>query len=72
MMYADSITTIKNLGLNSKKLGEFSFDDEADNVFVLQNGFCRFDGKWKQRGLGKLNGKEIEHLDILARWQVVL
>ena len=48
--------------MNSTKLGDFSFDNKADDVFVLQNGFYRFNGKWKQRGLGKLNGREIEHL----------
>jgi len=36
-------------------------------VFVLQNGFYRFNGKWKQRGLGKLNGKEIEHLETFEK-----
>jgi len=59
----DSICTRKKLDINSVKLGDFSFDNKADDVFVLQNGFYRFNGKWKQRGLGKLNGKEIEHLE---------
>lgn len=36
-------------------------------MFVLQNGFYRFNGKWKQRGLGKLNGKEIEHLETFEK-----
>jgi len=48
-------------------LGEFSFDNEADDVFVLQNGFYRFNGKWKQRGLGKLGTREIEHLDTFEK-----
>ena len=34
---------------------------------MLQNGFYRFNGKWKQRGLGKLNGKEIEHLETFEK-----
>ena len=38
-----------------------------DDVFVLQNGFYRFNGRWKQRGLGKLNGNEIEHLDTFEK-----
>jgi len=59
----DSICTTKKLDVNSTKLGDFSFDNEASDVFVLQNGFYRFSGKWKQRGLGKLGTKEIEHLD---------
>ena len=39
----------------------------ADDVFYLQNGFYRFNEKWKQRGLGKLNGKEIEHLNTFEK-----
>ena len=39
----------------------------ANDVFVLQNGFYRFNGKWKQRGLGKLNGKKIEHLETFEK-----
>ena len=59
----DSICLTKKLDIDSTTLGEFSFDNEADDVFVLQNGINRFNGKWKQRGLGKLGSKEIEHLD---------
>jgi len=36
-------------------------------VFYLQNGFYRFNGIWKQRGLGHLGTKEIEHLDTFER-----
>ena len=43
-----SICTTKKLDVNSTVLGEFSFDNEANNVFVLQNGFYRFNDKWKQ------------------------
>ena len=57
----DSICTTKKLDVNSTKLGNFSFDNEASDVFVLQNGFYRFNKKWKQRGLEKLNGKEIDN-----------
>ena len=63
----DSICTRKKLDVNSSKLGDFSFDNEANDVFALQNGFYRFNGKWKQRGLGKLNGKEIEQLDTFEK-----
>lgn len=63
----DSICTTKKLEIDSEKLGEFSFDNEASDTFVLQNGFYRFNKKWKQRGLGKLNGKEIEHLDTFEK-----
>lgn len=34
---------------------------------MLQNGFYRFNGKWKQRGLGKLGTREIEHLDTFEK-----
>jgi len=39
----------------------------ADDAQVIQNGIYRFNDKWKQRGLGKLNGKEIEHLDTFEK-----
>lgn len=63
----DSICTTKKLDIDSAKLGEFSFDKSADDVFYLQNGFYRFNGIWKQRGLGNLGTKEIEHLDTFER-----
>ncbi|MDH3312439.1 MAG: DNA polymerase, partial [Nitrosopumilus sp.] len=63
----DSICTTKKLDVNSTKLGDFSFDNEADDVFVLQNGFYRFNDLWKQRGLGKLGTREIEHLDTFEK-----
>lgn len=59
----DSICTTKKLSKNSKKLGDFEFVGRSDDTFYLQNGFYRFFGKWKQRGLGKLGSKEIEHLE---------
>lgn len=63
----DSICTTRKLEIDSDQLGEFSFDNSADDVFYLQNGFYRFDGKWKQRGLGKLGSKEIENIDTFER-----
>ena len=63
----DSICTTEKMNLDSTVLGEFSFDNMADDVFVLQNGFYRFNGKWKQRGLGKLGTKKIEHLDTFEK-----
>jgi len=63
----DSICTTKKLNVNSINLGDFSFDNQADDIFVLQNGFYRFNGKWKQRGLGKLGTREIEHLDTFEK-----
>lgn len=63
----DSICTTKKLSKNSKKLGDFSFDGASDDTYYLQNGFYRFCGKWKQRGLGKLGSKEIEHLETFEK-----
>ncbi|PIN69703.1 DNA polymerase, partial [Candidatus Woesearchaeota archaeon CG11_big_fil_rev_8_21_14_0_20_43_8] len=63
----DSICTTKQLDIDSEKLGEFSLEEKADDVFVLQNGFYRFNGKWKQRGMGKLGSKEIEHLETFEK-----
>lgn len=63
----DSICTTKKLDVDSSKLGEFSFEDSANDVFYLQNGFYRFNGKWKQRGFGKLKGRDIEHLETFTK-----
>lgn len=59
----DSICTTKKLDIDSNELGEFSFENEGTDVFYVQNGFYRFNGTWKQRGLGKMGTKEIEHFD---------
>ena len=37
-------------------------DKSGDDTFYLQNGFYRFNGKWKQRGLGRLGTRDIENL----------
>jgi len=63
----DSICTTKKLDLDSPTLGDFSYDGKSDDTFYLQNGFYRFQGKWKQRGLGKLGTKEIEHLNTFEK-----
>ncbi len=63
----DSICTTKKLDVDSASLGDFAFDKEADDVFYLQNGFYRFNGKWKQRGLGNLGTKEIENVETFER-----
>ena len=57
----DSICITKFLDINSNRLGEFSFENSADDVFYLQNGFYRYNGKWKQRGLGRLGTRDIEN-----------
>jgi hypothetical protein len=62
----DSVAVRKKLGIpNSEKLGEMKLDKEADDVIFLSNGFYRFNGIWKNRGIGYDNEKkqEIEHLD---------
>jgi len=57
----------KKIPINSDDLGKFSLEKSADDVFYLQNGFYRFNGKWKQRGFGSLGSKEIEHLETFER-----
>lgn len=59
----DSICLTQKLDIDSSELGKFSFVTEADDTYYLQNGIYRLNGKWKQRGLGKLGAKDIEHLD---------
>ena len=61
------ICCTKKLDIDSTNLGEFSFDNSASDVFYLQNGFYRFNGKWKQRGFGRLGSKDIEHIDTIER-----
>jgi hypothetical protein len=58
----DSICSTRKLDINSSKL-----DNSANDVFYLQNGIYPFNGKWKQRGFGKLEGKDIEHLETVER-----
>ena len=61
----DSICVTRKLDFDSNKLGDFSLADHASNVYYLQNGFYRFNDKWKQRGFGKLKSKDIEHVDTI-------
>ena len=63
----DSVCITRDLSIDSEELGEFSLEESANDVFVLQNGFYRFNGKWKQRGIGKLGTKEIEHLNTFEK-----
>ena len=53
--------------MNSSRLGEFCFENKADDVHVLQNGIYRFNNTWKKRGFGKLSGRDIEHLDTFEK-----
>jgi hypothetical protein len=59
----DSVCITREVHIDSQELGKFSFVNSAPDTYYLQNGFYRFNGKWKQRGLGKLRGKEIEALE---------
>jgi len=63
----DSICTTRKINLKSAKLGEFSHENEAKDVYFLQNGIYRFNGKWKNRGIGSLGTKQIEHLDTFEK-----
>ena len=63
----DSICTTKKVNVNSEKIGEFSMDATGDDCYFLQNGFYRINDTWKQRGIGKLGSKEIEHIDTIQR-----
>ena len=63
----DSICTTKQLNIDSTRLGDFSFEGKSEDTFYLQNGFYRFNGSWKQRGLGNLGSKQIEHLDTIEK-----
>jgi hypothetical protein len=63
----DSICTTRVLNLKSSRLGDFSLDKSGDDAYNLQNGIYRFDGKWKERGLGSLNGKTLEHVDTVEK-----
>lgn len=63
----DSICVTKELDIEYDRLGEFSLSNSANDVYYLQNGFYRFNGKWKQRGLGKLGSKEIENFETIER-----
>ena len=62
----DSICSNRELGLNSINLGEFCLKDSANDVFYLQNGIYRFNDLWKLRGIGKLGGKVVKHIDTYA------
>lgn len=63
----DSVITQKRLDINSDRLGDFKFEKSGYDVYVLQNGIYRFNGKWKQRGLGKLGARTIEQIDTEER-----
>lgn len=63
----DSICCTRDLHISNSKIGDFSFKKSADDVFYLQNGIYRFNGEWSQRGLGKVKGTTIEHLQTFEK-----
>jgi len=63
----DSIITTKKLDVNSSDLGGWEYENSGNDVYVLQNGIYRFNGKWKKRGIGNLGNRQIEHLDTIEK-----
>jgi len=63
----DSIISTKKLNIHSIQLGKFAFENSGNDVYVLQNGIYRFNGKWKKRGIGNMGNKQIEHLDTIEK-----
>ena len=63
----DSIISTKKLNTHSIQLGKFAFENSGNDIYVLQNGICRFNGKWKKRGIGNLGSKQIEHVDTMEK-----
>ena len=63
----DSIISTKKLNTHSIQLGKFAFENSGNDVYVLQNGIYRFNGKWKKRGIGNMGNKQIEHLDTIEK-----
>ena len=53
----DSVITIKKIAINSQKLGEFKLEQSADDVYVLQNGIYRFNGKCQKPVLRQITGR---------------
>ena len=66
MMYTDSICSKKKIEIESKKLGEFSFDFEG-SVYALQSGFYAKNGHFeKSRGIGQIGDQTILHKDTIV------
>ena len=63
----DGIISTKKLNTHSVQLGKFAFENSGNDVYVLQNGIYRFNGKWKKRGIGNIGNKQIEHLDTIEQ-----
>jgi len=63
----DSIMTRSKIEVDSEALGEFSFERQASDCYLLQNGYYRMNGKWKNRGIASMNSKTIKHLDTYVK-----
>jgi len=63
----DSILTKKKLDFNGDTLGEFSFENEASDCYIIQNGYNYMNGQWKNRGITTMNGKKLEHVDTYVK-----
>jgi len=61
----DNIT--RKLDVNSNILGGFKYENSGNDMYVLQNGIYRFNGKWKKGGIGNLGNTQIEHLDTIEK-----
>jgi|TARA_B110000116_G_C16744627_1_gene540272 hypothetical protein len=55
----DSIITTQKLDMDSNRLGQFKLDNMADDVYIIQTGFYRFNNFWKGRGVGRNIKNEI-------------
>ncbi|GKS67413.1 hypothetical protein YTPLAS73_09600 [Nitrosarchaeum sp.] len=65
MMYTDSICSKKKLNLDSKELGEFSFDFEG-SIYALQSGFYSKNDVWERsRGIGSIGDESINHKETI-------
>ncbi|AIF83433.1 DNA polymerase type B, organellar and viral [Candidatus Nitrososphaera evergladensis SR1] len=60
----DGISVTRDLGKGSKALGKFALKDYAQDVFCIQNGINRWNGNWKERGIGSEKGKTLDNYDI--------
>ena len=63
MCYKKSVCVTRKVNVDSNQLGGFSLEKNANDVYYLQNGFYRFNGSEKLRGLGKLDSKEMDTIE---------
>lgn len=65
----DSIAVQRKIpNIDSRELGGMKLDKEANDVYYLSNGYYRYNGKWKNRGIGTdpdEKNVEIEHKDTI-------